>query len=112
MLRRSLVFAAVIIGSLAFLPPPAEGDCHATAYCTSSCTLELTCPNGCPLYCANNPSPLFVTCSGSNKCIDGGDHVECDGNSQYCAPYMCSQGSNWVQCNNSGPIYCPEPYCT
>lgn len=109
MLRRALFSTILAFGVLAFLAAPAQA-CSVTATCASSCTLNLTCPNGCPIYCENNPVPASLSCTGSSTCnaVDG-SYVECDGNHTYCAPFMCTQGTTWIQCNNNQVVSCPDP---
>ena len=114
MLRR-VVFAAILaFGVLVIIPSAADGACNAWLSCPSSCSIELICPNQCSIYCFNIPTPPSVSCSGNSSCSVGEDSVTCDGTSHYCAPYICTQGETWVQCNNNEIIYCPGPgeYCT
>ena len=112
MLRRAAFFTLLILGVLAIVPPQAQAGCNASTYCPSSCFLSLTCSNGCEIACTNQPSPWMVSCTGSSTCSVGQetyDFVECDGNRTYCYPYVCSQGRDWLQCNNNEVTYCPGP---
>lgn len=120
MLPRAVLSAVLALGAFAILPGPAQG-CSEWASCPSSCSLELTCPNGCQISCFNRPSPPSVSCSSScNECSSGSTTaggisypwVACDGYSYTCAPYICTQGSTWIKCNNDEVIYCTEGPCT
>lgn len=113
MLRKAVFFIVLALGVLVIGSPDAQAACSATVYCQSSCSLSLDCPGGGQISCVNIPLQPQVSCSG-NSCSSGQyslngviyDYVQCDGNRVTCYPYVCSQGSNWIQCNNSGPITC------
>lgn len=114
MLRRAVFFTLLILVSLVAMPPDARASCSVTQYCPSSCSLSLTCPNtGQQISCTNVPTPYSVTCNGVSSCSTGQQgstyiqkYVQCDGSRVYCYPYACSQGYDWIQCNNPGPVTC------
>lgn len=112
MLRRAVFFTLLAFGALA-VPPDAQASCYVKLYCPSSCSLSLTCPGGSQISCTNQPVPYSVECHGATSCATGQQgtnpvqaFVQCDGSRVYCYPYACSQGSNWIQCNNQGPVVC------
>lgn len=112
MLRKAVFVTILALSALAIVPPDAQAACNITVQCPSSCSLSLTCPNQSQISCVNQPVPPSVSCAG-NVCSSGQygttliyAYAQCDSNRVYCYPYACSQGADWIQCNNSGPVQC------
>jgi hypothetical protein len=108
MSKRTLTILSAVALVCLLSTHSAFATCKIEVFCESSCSLQLTCPNGCQLSCSNNPNPFTVECSGST-CDSGSDWVRCDnGPYEYCLFYQCTQTSNSVQCNPNQVSYCPE----